>query len=120
MGATTPNYLLPYPLGTDRVADGDNAIRALAEKLDTDHLLPTMLAPGAFNNSVSPATPLSAYPRGLSIYQVQASAGFGAYVTLVTFKADDSYGTQIVAGASGHFFQLRAYDPGAGTWFVYP
>jgi hypothetical protein len=25
----------PYPLGTDRVADGDNAIQALAEKVDT-------------------------------------------------------------------------------------
>lgn len=31
--ATTANGL-PYPVGTDRVADGDDAIRALAEALD--------------------------------------------------------------------------------------
>lgn len=30
---TTKGY--PYPLGTDRVADGDDAIHALAEKVDT-------------------------------------------------------------------------------------
>jgi hypothetical protein len=29
MAGTTPTYGLPYPTGTDRVADGDNAIQAL-------------------------------------------------------------------------------------------
>lgn len=33
MPSNTPNGL-PYPVGTDRVADGDNAIRALAEAVD--------------------------------------------------------------------------------------
>lgn len=32
MGGTTAVYKLPYPTGTDRVADGDNAIRALADR----------------------------------------------------------------------------------------
>lgn len=32
MGQTTQGY--PYPEGTDRVADGDNAIKALAEAVD--------------------------------------------------------------------------------------
>ena len=32
--ATTPILALPYPLDTDRVTDGDNAIRALAERLE--------------------------------------------------------------------------------------
>jgi hypothetical protein len=40
MGGTTPKYGLPYPTGTDRVADGDNAMQALAEKID-DTLAPT-------------------------------------------------------------------------------
>jgi hypothetical protein len=34
MGGTTPKYQLPYPTGTDRVADGDNAIQALAERVE--------------------------------------------------------------------------------------
>lgn len=33
MGGTTTNGL-PYPVGTDRVMDGDNAIQALAEAID--------------------------------------------------------------------------------------
>lgn len=34
MGGTTPIMALPYPTGTDRVADGDNAIQALAERVE--------------------------------------------------------------------------------------
>jgi len=34
MGSQTPFYAFPYPLGTDRVADGDNAIQSLAEKIE--------------------------------------------------------------------------------------
>jgi hypothetical protein len=34
MPSSTPKYQLPYPLGTDRVADGDNAIQALAERVE--------------------------------------------------------------------------------------
>lgn len=35
MGGTTPNLALPYPVGTDRVMDGDDAIKALADMLDS-------------------------------------------------------------------------------------
>lgn len=35
MGGTTPNLALPYPTGTDRLMDGDDAIAALANALDT-------------------------------------------------------------------------------------
>lgn len=34
MPATTPTNKLPYPIGTDLLADGDNAIQALATALD--------------------------------------------------------------------------------------
>jgi hypothetical protein len=34
MGGTTSPLAFPYPTGTDRVADGDNAIQALAEAID--------------------------------------------------------------------------------------
>jgi len=32
--AETPIYALPYPLGTDLIIDGDDAIRALAERIE--------------------------------------------------------------------------------------
>lgn len=32
--ATTPGLALPYPVGTDLIMDGDNAIRALAERVE--------------------------------------------------------------------------------------
>lgn len=36
MPTTTPApNLMPYPVGTDRVMDGDNAMQALAERVDT-------------------------------------------------------------------------------------
>ena len=34
MGGTTAKRALPYPTGTDRVADGDNAMQALAERVE--------------------------------------------------------------------------------------
>lgn len=40
MGSNTAHGL-PYPVGTDRVMDGDNAIQALAETLDTKLLQDT-------------------------------------------------------------------------------
>lgn len=33
--ATTPIFAIPYPVGTDRVMDGDNAMQALAERVET-------------------------------------------------------------------------------------
>lgn len=35
MPGSTPVYGFPYPVGTDRVQDGDNAIQALAEALES-------------------------------------------------------------------------------------
>lgn len=34
MGGTTTTLKLPYPTGTDRVMDGDNAMQALAERVE--------------------------------------------------------------------------------------
>jgi len=35
MPGSTPKFAFPYPLGTDLIADGDDTIKALAEKVDT-------------------------------------------------------------------------------------
>jgi hypothetical protein len=34
MGSSTANLAIPYPTGTDRVTDGDNAMQAMAERVD--------------------------------------------------------------------------------------
>jgi hypothetical protein len=34
MGSTTPKFAIPYPVGTDRVMDGDNAMQAIAERVE--------------------------------------------------------------------------------------
>jgi len=36
MAGTTPILGFPYPTGTDRVADGDNAIQSLAQAVETN------------------------------------------------------------------------------------
>lgn len=35
MSGATTRFAFPYPTGTDRVADGDNAMQALAERVET-------------------------------------------------------------------------------------
>jgi hypothetical protein len=66
MPASTPIYGLPYPLGTDRVMDGDNAIGALAAAVE--QLIATgprllgyaeVLAPGAPVTAAVPIPGLS-------------------------------------------------------------
>jgi len=34
MGSQTPIFAIPYPVGTDRVADGDDAMRSLAQRVE--------------------------------------------------------------------------------------
>ena len=45
MPANTPVFGFPYPVGTDRVADGDNAIQALATKNETVVPLKVVMTP---------------------------------------------------------------------------
>lgn len=57
MASTTHGY--PYPIGTDRVMDGDDAIHALADKVENNLLggvlsgMATTPAPPAVNTGVS-------------------------------------------------------------------
>ena len=60
MGSTTTRTGLPYPVGTDRVMDGDDAIKALAERLDgttaAQASVPFAMAAGQSNVVISAAT----------------------------------------------------------------
>jgi len=58
MGGVTPWLGIPYPIGTDRVSDGDNAIRALAEFAEgTEWVAPALL------NGFTTGTPPVAYRK---------------------------------------------------------
>lgn len=82
MGSQTAHGF-PYPVGTDRVMDGDNAIQALAEKIDT--LLAGMLVQGgaipaasgtatSWSGSVTFPEPFAATPLAVVITGVSSSA----------------------------------------------
>jgi hypothetical protein len=59
MGSNTTRAGLPYPVGTDRVMDGDDAIRGLAERLDGSAgalaSVPYAMACGQSNIAISAA-----------------------------------------------------------------
>lgn len=87
MGSTTTRAGLPYPVGTDRVMDGDDAIRGLAERLDgssgTVASVPFSMAAGQANIVLSAATqaqvtvtfPTSRFTLGPVVQMSQQSTG---------------------------------------------
>lgn len=76
MGSTIRG--LPYPLGTDRVVDGDNAIQALATAIDTR---PMVVCNGSGNATTGGAViPITAVldPLGMvASNKITIPAGFG-------------------------------------------
>jgi microcystin-dependent protein len=87
MGALTPIYKLPYPVGSDRVRDGDNAIQALAERVELV-LSPALVPTGVvlpFAGSIAPTGYLMA--QGQLVDRVAYAALFGVIGT--TYGAGD-------------------------------
>lgn len=88
MGGTTTKGL-PFPTGTDRVMDGDDAIAALAQALDYTSC---QILSGA---TFTAATPLANYPDGLSVINMSsgnaASGGWpeGGSALIFTVKQND-------------------------------
>jgi hypothetical protein len=81
MASTTPVYKLPYPVGTDRVMDGDDVIAGLANKLDAtlayagilnltaniaQQLVDVTLPAGRYAVAPAIATSQSGYPDQMS------------------------------------------------------
>lgn len=92
-GTTTKG--LPFPTGTDRVMDGDDAIAALATALDftSAKQLPT---------TTTAAAPFTAYPDGLSVLLLStANASAGGWPE----------------GGSSHVFTIRNNDRLSQFWF---
>src|SRR5262245_3746001 len=88
MTATTPKGF-PYPLGTDRVMDGDDAIKALATAVDTK--LGLAASGTATVNTVGGQTvsvPIT-FPAGLFTAppNVTATIGFSGFGTMTVVMA---------------------------------
>jgi hypothetical protein len=108
MGSQTPKYALPYPLGTDRVMDGDNAIQALAERVEavlTARKLPRCRIHTAASVSI---------PNNVTT-QVSFAGGTVAYDTDTMADIANSRITIKTAG----WYVLKAFVPwlSAGTGF---
>lgn len=106
----------PYPVGTDRVMDGDDAIKALAEKIDT--LLATDLVQGgtiaavtstatSWSGSVTFPVPYAGTPTSIVITGQSASAtvvwmvnGAGATTGFSWFAQWNNLASQTTSGAA--------------------
>jgi len=74
MGSTTTKGY-PYPVGTDRVMDGDDAIKALAEAIDGDALFTkaTTVGQSVAMNTVTQVSWNAASPNGCALTKTSAS-----------------------------------------------
>jgi hypothetical protein len=95
--ATTPNGL-PYPVGTDKVVDGDDAIKALATFLDPLYGAWTAYTP-TYN--------------GLSIGNAVVNVRHKRVGTLVTVGGVITFGSTTVFGAT---FTVSLPFPAVGAW----
>lgn len=109
MPSTTPKFAFPYPVGTDRVTDGDNAIQALAERVET--IL------GTTRVSVVTKGPVSAGFKSTVWFPLAQNAGTltlsAAGLVLVKGATDIS-----AMGGSGFVQQrLNTDDATVATWY---
>lgn len=105
-GTTTRG--LPYPTGTDRVADGDNAIQSLAEAVDTSLM-------GRQSGTVSIA--VSGTP-GTGSQAITFTAGRFTAAPVVVACTNSSLWLAAVSAApttSGCTLSVRRVDGAAGT-----
>lgn len=109
MTASTPRYAIPYPLGTDRVMDGDNVMQAIAERVEAI-LAPvddrSLTVPSGFRNVIRNGD-MGIGQRGPGPFTVT-----GVY-TLDGWRKDHVGGTHTVTNAA---VALGALAGGAGGW----
>jgi microcystin-dependent protein len=122
MGSTTPVYAFPYPVGTDRVRDGDNAIEALAERVEAV-LLPTLVPTGSmllFAGAVVPTGFL--FCQGQAVSRTVYAALFGVIGTAygsgdgsTTFGLPDLRSRVPVGAGQGAGLRSRALGAAGGA-----
>lgn len=94
MGSTT-THGLPYPVGTDRVMDGDNAMQALAEAVDA-HLYGGGSAPAGAPGLWQDATGTVVCTDASLAAQAGSSVGVARYMKIgrtVTFAGNATSGS---------------------------
>jgi hypothetical protein len=120
MAGTTPNGL-PYPTGTDLIRDGDNAIQALAEAIDTRGGGQRILREAFVANADSGGVFSHAYPGGPfgGTPVVVATAGGAASNTAIIISLQNvdanGFSATLVAAVVGSVIQGR----GGSTWIYY-
>jgi hypothetical protein len=108
--ALTPGGL-PYPTGTDKVVDGDNAIKALAEAIDarvTGGLL--VAVTGADGMIYVPAHGLGATPTRVGVSQLDQGAAQDPF-SLVKLRVVNATGLGFIV------YDTRTHTPFAGNQF---
>jgi hypothetical protein len=106
MSGTTPHGL-PFPTGTDKVRDGDNAIEALARAVDTYVPIPLDLVGTRRDKVAMMVTPgLTATFDANGRYQLNVSATFAQvlWATLISGTYPFMCGMTNAAPASLEFF----------------
>ena len=111
MPASTPKYSWPYPSGTDRVMDGDNAMGALGTAIeDTLTAILGRLAPvSAQLAAAAPITGSAAAPQDLAVSHVFTPAtnevwlgiGLFEFVVTSTGAVTNAHGVVDIDGAAG-------------------
>lgn len=114
MGGTTAPLGFPYPTGTDRVMDGDNAIQALADAVD-DYFVGVDNVSGLVWAPVAVGGQSRLYRRGrMGIFVSEgigpSGGGVGSGVVVVTFPA--GYRPPFVVRFTG------IYWPSQGTFLM--
>jgi len=106
--ATTPIYGWPYPVGTDRVMDGDNAIAALAQAIETtlSNVLGAMLPIVKRSTASLATTTVDQVVPGLTATITTAKAGYMVVIV----------GLDVVftSGADVGFVDCRPFVDAAG------
>jgi hypothetical protein len=119
MGATTPKYAFPYPVGTDRVMDGDNAIQALAERVEAVmQTAYTAYTPTLYNGHVAGPGALVARYRlmGPTLHlRISYNVSTGAILpSQIQFGLPP--GMQMAGAAGTVHVPLRAYTSGTSQY----
>jgi hypothetical protein len=124
--ATTPNGL-PYPVGTDQVKDGDNAIQALAvaaDKADTIAWAGAQLASAGISTGRTGwgITATNADPSGrltigsAGITTVKAGLVWIQFAPILTTSGSVTYAIVLTDPNAGPVYAQTVYSPGgAGT-----
>ena len=101
MGSFTTLFAFPYPVGTDRVMDGDNAIQALAQKVE-DQLAGAGVAPGGpYRSQAGNVFASNSLAATNGIVQVAATFAVGRFTaTPVVMSSAFSTSSYLAASSS--------------------